>query len=236
MLSIRRFALSVALAACALPAVQAQESSSVAPQAPAAASQATPATGQASVQARIRARREQRRSNAIREAYSHQYEAYTGVGYMRFVPGPTHQQRVTMYAWNVGLTRYLNQRLGVTVDGRGNYGTAYVGLNPSGITRPAISFYTAQAGPTYRFYMQPKYSVSGRVLAGFAGGNFTSDTNGFGTSMGFTDGRKLLYANSSTFAASVSVSASVRTRTKDGNRQCLGGIQPYTRGRLPSCA
>jgi hypothetical protein len=36
------------------------------------------------------------------------------------------------------------------------------------------------AGPTYRFYMQPKYSIAGRVLGGYAHGNFSSDTNGFG--------------------------------------------------------
>ena len=37
------------------------------------------------------------------------------------------------------LTRYFNERLGITVDGRGYYGTAYVGLNSTSVTRPAIS-------------------------------------------------------------------------------------------------
>ena len=40
-------------------------------------------------------------------------------------------------------------------------------------------------GPTYRFYLQPKYSISGRLLGGWALGNFSGDTNGFpATSLG----------------------------------------------------
>jgi hypothetical protein len=126
------------------------------------------------------------------------------VGYARFVPGPS-QQRVAMYAWNVGLTRYYNERLGVTVDGRGYHGTAYVGLNPSGITRPAISEYNVMAGPTYRFYIQPKYAISGRVLGGFGHGLFTGDTNGFGVNLGGS--KPLLYPNGSSYAVAASVSA-----------------------------
>jgi len=74
-----------------------------------------------------------------------------------------------------------------------------VGLNPSSITRPAISTYAVMAGPTYRFYLQPKYSISGRVMGGWALGNFSSDTSGFGsTTLG-------LYPDSSTFAISASL-------------------------------
>jgi hypothetical protein len=36
-------------------------------------------------------------------------------------------------------------------------------------------------GPTYRFYMQPKYSISGRVLGGVALSSFSGDTNGEGS-------------------------------------------------------
>ena len=184
-------------------AVLAQSSSSSSP---------TPATGQdqaqpqapdqtpqqLSVQARIRARREQRRAAAIHDAYSHRFEASSSMGYLRFKPGPS-LQRLTYYAWDMGLTRNFNERLGITVDGRGYYGTAYVGLNPSNITRPAISQYDALAGPTYRFYLQPKYSIALRGMGGFAHGNFSGDTNGFG---GKTLG---LYPDANTFAASGSV-------------------------------
>jgi hypothetical protein len=150
---------------------------------PAAQAQAE-SPGQLSVQARIRARRVQRRAAAIHEAYSHRYEMYTGMGYLRFEPG-AKLQRAHDYAWNIGGTRYFNERLGVTVDGRGYYATAYTGIywtyggvttsNP--FTNPAISQYAALGGPTYRFYVQPKYSISGRVLGGIERGNFSGDTN-----------------------------------------------------------
>jgi hypothetical protein len=119
-------------------------------------------------------------AQAIRDTYSHTYEAFVGGGYQRLIPGAT-LQHLTMYSWDVALTRYFNERLGLTVDGRGYYGTAYVGLNSTSVTRPAISHYDFLVGPTYRFYMRPKYSVAGRVMGGFGYANFSSDTNGFGT-------------------------------------------------------
>ena len=173
-------------------------------QTPAASSQSQPTAAQnqaaqnqgaLSVQARIKARREQRRAQAIHDTYSHLYEVFVGGGYLRFTPGPG-LQKLTMYSWDTSLTRYYNEKLGVTVDGRGYYGTAYVGLNPANVTRPSISQYGVLAGPTYRFYMRPKYSVAGRVMGGVAMSNFSSDTNGFGAvALG-------LYPDSTTYAIS----------------------------------
>jgi hypothetical protein len=183
-------------------AILAQSSSST-PPTPAqdqAAPQQTPSQNpqEQTVQARIRARREQRRAAAIHDAYSQLYEANVGMGYLRFQPGQ-YKQRLTFYAWDIGLTRYFNERLGVTAAGRGYYGTAYVGLNPYGITRPAISEYNAMIGPTYRFYLQPRYAVSGRVMGGYAHSNFSADTNGLG---GKTLG---LWPDGSTFAVSAAI-------------------------------
>ncbi|HEY1159546.1 MAG TPA: hypothetical protein VGE83_02900 [Terracidiphilus sp.] len=206
MYSFRRLALLLALGFPALHFLQAQSSSSSSNPAPAdqqapASTQTQPQTQpQVSVQARIKARREQRRAAAIHEVYDHLYEGYVGGGYLRFTPGAT-LQRVNEYDWNGGLTRYFNERLGVTLDGRGYYGTPFVGLNLSGITKPAISQYAALIGPTYRFYLQPKYSVSGRVMGGYAQGNFSGDTNGFGTAV------LGLYPDGSTYAASASIFA-----------------------------
>jgi hypothetical protein len=158
--------------------------------------------GQLSVQARIRMRRAQRRATAIHDAYDHRWETYMDMGYLRFRPGPKPMQRLTYYAWETGLTRFSNERLGYTVVGRGYFGTAYVGVNTYSqgrLTRPAISQYDILAGPVYRFYMQPKYSISGRVMAGWAHGNFSGDTNGITPSL------LGLYNNSNTYAASASV-------------------------------
>jgi hypothetical protein len=165
--------------------------------------QAQPETaGQISVQERIRQRREQRRATAIHDAYDHLFESYAGMGYLRFQPGAS-LQRTTFYGWNTGLTRYYGERFGIDVDARGYYGIAYTGENhpvtDATNTRPKISEYNVLAGPTYRFYVQPKYSISGRVLGGFALGNFSGDTNGFGsTSFG-------IWPDAMTFAAAGSV-------------------------------
>lgn len=142
--------------------------------------EATPTQqGPATVQARIKARREARRAQAIHDTYSQLYEVFVGGGYQRFTPGP-NLQRNTMYSWDAALTRYYSERLGITLDGRGYYGTAFTGLNFSSITRPAISHYDVLIGPTYRFKLRPRYSLAGRVEGGVAIGNFTGDTNGFG--------------------------------------------------------
>jgi len=201
MFSFRRLALLLAFCVPAMHAVISQTPSS--DPAPSTQDQAQPPASaqlqqqQMSVQARIKARRAQRRAAAIREVYSHLYEGYFGAGYLRFTPGSP--QRVTEYNWNVGFTRYYNERLGVTIDGRGYYGTPFVGLNQFGLTKPAISQYAAMIGPTYRFYLQPKYSISGRVMGGYAYGNFSADTNGFGSvALG-------LYPDGSTYAADASV-------------------------------
>jgi hypothetical protein len=212
MYSFRRLALLLALASPVIPVLQAQSPTSsstfadASQQAPAATPGQTQTQPQGqtqtqpqiSVAARIKARREQRRAAAIHEVYDHLYEVYIGAGYLRFTPGPT-LQRVNEYDWNVGFTRYFNERLGATIDGRGYYGTPFIRPNLSGITKPAISEYGVLIGPTYRFYLQPKYSVSGRVMAGYAQGNFTADTNGFGSSV------LGLYPDGSTFAVTGSI-------------------------------
>jgi hypothetical protein len=186
MSSFRRLAFALALSAFAAHIALAQDSSSSsstqqAPQQPEAQQQsAAPNQGAVSVQARLRARREQRRAQAIHDVYSHLYEIHASMGYLRWTPGSS-LQRVTLYAWDTGLTRYYSEKLGITLDGRGYYGSPFVGIGGplnSGVTNPAISFYNVMAGPTYRFIREPRYSVSGRVMAGLAHSNFSSDTNG----------------------------------------------------------
>lgn len=203
MFSFRRLALVLAFALLAEHFALAQSSSSSSNPPTPQQDQAQPSTadqnqGALSVQARIRARRAQRRVQAIRDVYSHLYETETGMGYLRFKSGP-NVQRVTLYAWDAGFTRFYSQRLGVTVDGRGYYGSPFVGLNFVNITRPAISTYAVLGGPTYRFYMQPRYSIAGRVMGGWAQGNFSGDTNGVG-------GQYLgLYPDGNTYAGSASI-------------------------------
>ena len=205
MFSFRRFALVLALGLPAAHILTAQDTSpSSTPAAqdqtqtqaqPSSSSQEQPqlSQGQLSVQARIRARREQRRAQAIKDTYGHLYEAFVGGGFVRYQPGP-NLQRTNFYSWDAAITRYFNEKLGITVDGRGYYGTAYVGLNSASITRPAISQYAVMGGPTYRFFARPKYSLAAHALGGAVIGNFSGDTNGFDpTALG-------LYADSTRYA------------------------------------
>ncbi len=178
------------------------------PQAPAATQNQQ---GPVTVQARIKARRDARRAQAIHDTYAHLYEVFVGAGYERFLPGPG-LQRNTMYSWDVAATRYWSEKLGLTFDGRGYYGTAYVGLNSTSLTRPAISHYDVLVGPTYRFRMRPKYSLAGSVKGGVAIGNFSGDTNGFGTAvLGlFPDGAT--YALDASFIGEVNISPELSLR------------------------
>ncbi len=155
------------------------------------------------VEQRLRLRRQQRRAAAIHNTYDHPYETYLTLGYLRFTPGPS-RQRLTFYAWDTGLTRYFSRRLGVDFDARGYRGTAYVGVNFTNKTRYSVSQYDLMAGPTYRFYVQPKFSIAGRVVAGWALGDFTGDTNGFG-SICTSPNSCLLYPDGNTYAASASL-------------------------------
>lgn len=194
MVVFRRFTLMLALVLPVSPVLLAQESSS-APAQPdeAKPAQTAPTSGELSVQARIRARREQRRAQAIKDTYGHLYEAFVGGGYLRFQPGP-NLQKTTLYSWDAGLTRYYSERLGVTADFRGYYGTTFTYVNFSNVTTPAMSMYTFMGGPTYRFRLRPRYSLAARVMGGAALGNYSGDTNGF------TPASLGLYSDSTTYA------------------------------------
>jgi hypothetical protein len=183
MFSFRRVALLLALGLPAAHFALAQDSTpSSTSSSQQGQAQQPPASdqGSVSVQGRIKARREARRAAAIKDTYSHLYEAQMGMGYLRFTPGKD-LQRTTFYAWNVDFTRFYSDRLGVTLNARGNYGTTFVGVNPYNVTKPSISMYNFMGGPQYRFYMQPKFAISGLVTAGLAHGHFSGDTNGFGS-------------------------------------------------------
>lgn len=151
-----------------------------------------------SVQARIQKRREQRRAQAIQDAYSHKYEAYLGMGYERFNLS-NNLQRATLWSWNGDFTRYFREDLGMTADVRGNYGTAF--LEPkqevNNISHPAIYLHSGMIGPVYRFYKTPRYALYGRALLGVSYGVFSGDFQGYQINATATG----LYADGAVFAA-----------------------------------
>jgi hypothetical protein len=203
MFSFRRSVAVEALFLAVSLAAMAQSSSTSSAPAQETQQPATQNQGQASVQARIHARREARRAQAIHDTYSHPYEVLVGAGYQWFKPGPDLQRNM-MNAWNVAVSRYWSEKLGLTFDGRGYYGTTFTGLNFSNVTKPAVSHYDVLVGPTYRFRLRPRYSLAGRVQGGVAIGNFTGDTNGFGSIC--PPGQAcLLYKDQTTYAFTGSV-------------------------------
>jgi hypothetical protein len=220
MSSFRRLVFALALAAFAAHCALAQDSSSSSsaqqapPQPDAQQQPANSNQGAVSVQARIRARREQRRAQAIHDVYSQLEEINTSMGYLRWTPGPS-LQRVTLYAWDTGVTRFYSEKFGVTLDGRGYYGSPFVGIGGplnSQVTNPAVSMYNVMGGPTYRFIREPRWSVSGRVMAGLSHSNFSGDTNGvpsqdFGL---WPDGNTFIFSASAPLDYHVSPTISLR--------------------------
>jgi hypothetical protein len=151
-------------------------------------------------QARVRSRRAQRVAAVVQDTYSHKYEVFGGYTFLRMRPG--HDlQNFSENGFDAGFTDYFTNKLGVTVDGRGYYGTAYVGnlQNPYNIYEPAVSNYSISAGPSYRFYMRQKWSVSGMALVGVAHNLFYANSQSVpGTLVG-------LYPNQWRLSATVGV-------------------------------
>ena len=247
--SFRRLAFLLALTFPVMPALLAQtsDSSSSNPAPESSSSQAQGSQpGQAqqpaqqlgtpmTVEQRIRLRREQRRAAAIHYTYDHAYEAYLGFGYLRFPPGPS-LQLLTDWAWDTGVTRYFTRRMGVNFDARGYYGNAYVGLNFTNQTRYLTSQYDLMVGPTYRFFIQPKYSAAVRFMGGWALGNFTGDTNGFGQICS-SPNHCLLYPSGSTYAGSAALLGDYNLSPTMSLQVApeyffngFGGAHQYTRG------
>jgi hypothetical protein len=135
-------------------------------------------------QARVHARREQRKQRIVQDTYSHKFEVYGGGGYTRFRPGPS-LQHINESAWNGGFTDYLWGRLGLTADLRGYYGTAFIPPNPYNIFKPSVSQYTFMAGPQYRFVRREHWGIGAQILVGAVRGNFNGDSAEFpGTLIG----------------------------------------------------
>jgi hypothetical protein len=125
-------------------------------------------------QARVHARRAQRKQRIVQDTYSHKFEVYGGGGYTRFRPGGS-LQHINESVWNGGFTDYLWGRLGLTADLRGYYGTAFIPPNPYNIFKPSVSQYTFMAGPQYRFVRREHWAIGGQVLVGAARGNFNGN-------------------------------------------------------------
>jgi hypothetical protein len=180
-------ALALLLAPAAMKAQNTTEQQQTQPQAQQPPAERSQVLRQA--QERVRARRRLRVQQIIQDTYTHKYEVYGGSGYLRFTPGP-HLQHLNEVAWNAGFTDYFRGKLGLTADFRGYYGTAFTYVNQYQVFNPSISQYTFLFGPQARLAMHQHWAVSGNAMAGFAHGNFSTNTGGLpGTLIGlYPDG------------------------------------------------
>ncbi|WP_263408273.1 porin family protein [Terriglobus tenax] len=128
-------------------------------------------------QRRLNATRRARIAKTIEETYSHKYELFGGVGYLRFRSGE-FLQRNNEVTWNVAGNYYLNPRWAVVADVRGHYGNAKTNNNPYNVWNPLITHYTFMGGPQYRFYRKERFSASVNALGGLAMGNFDGGSKG----------------------------------------------------------
>ncbi len=132
-------------------------------------------------QERVNARRKLRIEQIIKDTYSHKYELDFGGDSLRFRPGQ-YLEFMNEAGWHVDVTDYLRGNLGIAVDARGYYGTAYTGSHVySGLNQaynPSISQYVFLAGPRYRFFRGQHWGWTAQVLAGVGHGNFGTGTYG----------------------------------------------------------
>jgi hypothetical protein len=126
------------------------------------------------------ANRKARIARQIQETYSHRWEVGGGGGYLRFRSGQFTQKNSEIAFW-VNTTYYLNEKLGITGELRGDYGNAKVpNYNPYAtlVGNPQISEYPFLAGPTYRLRLREKTAVSVFAIGGTAIGKFDGDSKG----------------------------------------------------------
>ena len=100
------------------------------------------------------ANRKARIERQIKDTYTHRWEVAGGGGFLRFRSGQFTQRNSEITFW-LDSTYYLNQKLGITGEIRGAYGSGkpLQGIQYASLVgRPQISEYPFMAGPTYRVY------------------------------------------------------------------------------------
>ena len=120
------------------------------------------------------ANRRARIERQINETYTHRWEVGGGGGYLRFRSGQFTQKNNEVNFF-VNTTYFFNEKLGATAEVRGYYGNAKIPNYTQFATlvgNPQISEYPFMVGPTYRFLLAQRYSVSAFAEGGTAIGKF----------------------------------------------------------------
>jgi hypothetical protein len=131
------------------------------------------------------ANRKARIARTIAETYGHRYEVAGGGGYLRFQSGaPQRNNEVTFFMTG---TYFLNPKLGIVGEVRGQYGNARIGNTACTVVgcqpvflgfNPQISEYPFLGGVAYRFYAKEKFAASVTAEGGAALGKFDGGAKG----------------------------------------------------------
>jgi len=131
------------------------------------------------------ANRKARIARTIAETYGHRYEVAGGGGYLRFQSGaPQRNNEVTFFMTG---TYFLNPKLGIVGEVRGQYGNAKIGNTACTIVGcqpvflgfdPQISEYPFLGGVAYRLYSKEKFGAAVTAEGGAALGKFDGGAKG----------------------------------------------------------
>jgi hypothetical protein len=131
------------------------------------------------------ANRKARIARTIAETYGHRYEVAGGGGYLRFQSGAP--QRNNEVAFFMTGTYFLNPKLGIVGEVRGQYGNAKIGNTACTVVGcqpvflgfdPQISEYPFLGGVAYRFYAKEKFAAAVTAEGGAALGKFDGGAKG----------------------------------------------------------
>jgi hypothetical protein len=108
--------------------------------------------------------------------YDNRYEVYGGINFMNFQAGQTLPKRMNLAGGEVTGTYWVNRRLGVAVDYRGEAGTTPVLPNPYVNNRPLVYMNMLMLGAQYRGPKNRYAAIDYHGFVGASDGVFTYST------------------------------------------------------------
>ena len=131
--------------------------------------------------------------------YDNKYEVYGGANFMNFQAGQNLPKRMNFGGWEALGTYWVNRKVGLGLDARGEYGTTPVFPNPYPQiqSRPFVSMYMIMPGLQYRGPKNHYAALNYHAYAGPAFGQFNHSTDGV------PPGNIGLYSNRTAFLAAL---------------------------------
>jgi len=120
--------------------------------------------------------------------YDNKYEVYGGLNFMNFKAGENLPKRMNLGGAEIEGTYWLNNRLGIAAEYRGEAGTTQVLPNASiyGIHRPLVFMNMGMGGVQYRGPKNQHAAIDFHAYGGIASGVFDDGTQGAGAGNVFT--------------------------------------------------